>query len=120
MTKSGSVRPQGVLKTRTASPRGSKRARTLVFDPGSYVKKMEREQFHIEDTVRILRRPPRVFTDPLGHNVWMGDVKPLELEVEPPAGDTDPYNRAPTAADAWIRARAKRTNRESADGPRLR
>jgi hypothetical protein len=45
------------------------------------------------DTVRILRPPPRVYTDPLGRNVWMGDVEPLELALDPPAA-TDPYNTA--------------------------
>ena len=46
------------------------------------------------DTVRILRPPPRVFTDDLGHNVWMGDVEPLDLELEQAAAN-DPYNNAP-------------------------
>lgn len=43
------------------------------------------------DTVRLLRPPPRVFTDPCGHNVWMGDVEVLDLELVP-AANTDPYN----------------------------
>jgi hypothetical protein len=43
------------------------------------------------DTVRLQRPPPRVFTDPCGHNVWMGDVEVLELEIEPTVS-TDPYN----------------------------
>ncbi len=43
------------------------------------------------DTVRILRPPPRVFTDLCGRNVWMGGVEPLELALENPA-NTDPYN----------------------------
>ena len=45
----------------------------------------------LDDTVRILRPPPRVFTDALGRNVWMGEIEPLELELEQPAVD-DPYN----------------------------
>ncbi len=45
------------------------------------------------DTVRLLRPPPRVFTDPSGHSVWMGEVEVLELELEEPA-NTDPYNTA--------------------------
>ena len=45
------------------------------------------------DTVRLLRPPPRVFTDTIGHNVWMGDVEVLELELVP-AANTDPYNSA--------------------------
>ena len=44
-----------------------------------------------DDTVRLLRPPPRVFTDGLGRNVWMGDVEPLELELDQPV-NTDPYN----------------------------
>ena len=43
------------------------------------------------DTVRILRPPPRVFTDYAGRNVWMGDVEPLELSLDDPTS-TDPYN----------------------------
>jgi hypothetical protein len=47
-----------------------------------------------ENTVRIQRPPPRVFTDPIGHNVWMGDVEPHELELAADDSDTtDPYNR---------------------------
>lgn len=43
------------------------------------------------DTVRILRPPPRVFTDQCGQNIWMGEVEHLELELEQPV-NTDPYN----------------------------
>ncbi len=46
-----------------------------------------------DDTVRLLRPPPRVFTNPCGHSVWMGEVEVLELELEEPA-NTDPYNTA--------------------------
>lgn len=46
-----------------------------------------------EDTVRLLRPPPRVFTDPNGRSVWMGDVEVLDLELVP-AANTDPYNSA--------------------------
>lgn len=56
---------------------------------------------HIGDTIRI-RRPPRVTTDALGHNVWMSDVEPasLELEAEAPAS-CDPYDTA--AGQRWTR-----------------
>jgi len=53
------------------------------------------------DTVRILRPPPRVFTDVCGQNVWMGEVEPLQLELEHGTG-TDPYNSA-AVADIWSR-----------------
>ena len=54
---------------------------------------------HIGDTVRI-RRPPKVTTDELGHNVWMSGVEPLEdaLELEPCPG-FDPYDTA--AGSRW-------------------
>lgn len=56
------------------------------------------------DTIRILRPPPRVFTDTFGRNVWMGDVEPLELALENPV-NTDPYNSADItehpAAPSW-------------------
>lgn len=45
------------------------------------------------DTVRILRPPPRVFTDLSGRNVWIGGVEPIELALEDPT-NTDPYNSA--------------------------
>ena len=48
------------------------------------------------DTVRILRPPPRVFTDSCGRNVWIGGVEPLELALEHPT-NTDPYNSAEVA-----------------------
>ena len=51
------------------------------------------------DTVRLLRPPPRVFTDPCGHTVWMGEVDMLEIELEK-AEKTDPYNTA-TNNDPW-------------------
>lgn len=59
------------------------------------------EETHIGDTIRI-RRPPKVTTDDLGHNVWMSDVDPVSLELE--TEDTasyDPYDTA--AGDAWSR-----------------
>jgi hypothetical protein len=40
----------------------------------------------IGDTVRIQRPPPKVFTDPIGRNIWMSGVEHCELELE---GDTD-------------------------------
>ncbi len=45
------------------------------------------------DTVRLRRPPPRVYTDQCGHNVWMGEVEVLELELVE-AVNTDPYNSA--------------------------
>ena len=54
------------------------------------------------DTVRLLRPPPRVFTETTGQNVWMGDIEPLELEVETPV-NTDPYNSAETLRRVWSR-----------------
>ena len=54
----------------------------------------------IGDTIRI-RKPPRVFTNTLGQNVWMGDVDPVELELEVPV-KTDPYDNAETD-DPWAR-----------------
>ena len=45
------------------------------------------------DTVRILRPPPRVYTDVIGCNVWMGDVDPVELALEENPSH-DPYNSA--------------------------
>lgn len=45
------------------------------------------------DTVRILRPPPRVFTDLCGRNVWMGSVEPIDLALDHPV-NTDPYNSA--------------------------
>ena len=50
------------------------------------------------DTVRLLRPPPKVFTDPLGRNVWMGEVEVLELEPVQEV-NTDPYNIADSADD---------------------
>lgn len=43
------------------------------------------------DTVRLLRPPPRVFTDPCCHNVWMGEVEVIKLEPVQTV-NTDPYN----------------------------
>lgn len=51
------------------------------------------------DTVRLLRPPPRVFTDPKGHNVWMGEIEVLELEPVKMV-NTDPYNSA-IVSDPW-------------------
>ncbi len=58
---------------------------------------------HIGDTVRVLRPPPKVFTDNLGKNVWMADIEPVELELED-AGTADPYNSSATN-DPWSAAR---------------
>ncbi len=35
---------------------------------------------HIGDTIRI-RRPSRIETDDLGHNVWLDDVETGEFEI---------------------------------------
>ena len=52
----------------------------------------ERKDRH-EDTVRLLRPPPRVFTDDCGNNVWMGDIDVVDLELVE-AANSDPYNTA--------------------------
>ena len=65
---------------------------------------MKSEKNHIGDTVRVLRPPPRVFTNTIGQNVWMGEVKDVELELEDPV-ESDPYNSGP-AHDLWSRSRA--------------
>ena len=49
------------------------------------------------DTVRLLRPPPRVFTDEKGNNVWMGEIEVLELEPVQVV-NTDPYNTASFSA----------------------
>lgn len=45
-----------------------------------------------DDTVRLLRPPPKVFTKPRGQTVWMGDVDGLELELAESTPEYDPYN----------------------------
>ena len=55
------------------------------------------------DTVRILRPPPRVFTELNGRNVWMGDVEPLELALDEPV-NTDPYNNVEVTRHSLLRA----------------
>ncbi len=46
------------------------------------------------DTIRI-RRPPRVFTNEHGRTIWMSEVKPVELEIEPDTVvSTNPYESA--------------------------
>ena len=53
-----------------------------------------------EDTVRLLRPPPRVVTETTGQNVWIGGLESLdldfelELELETDEPDHDPYNSA--------------------------
>lgn len=42
------------------------------------------------DTIRI-RRPARITTDEIGHNMWMGDVDPHSFELETEE-NCDPYN----------------------------
>ena len=54
------------------------------------------------DTVRLLRPPPRVFTDPCGNNVWMGEVEVLDLDLLQPE-NFDPYNSA-DVRDPWSKA----------------
>lgn len=46
------------------------------------------------DTVKLLRPPPRVFTETKGQTVWMGEIQALELEIEPDPPKTDPYNNS--------------------------
>lgn len=49
---------------------------------------------NIGDTVRI-RRPPRVFTNEHGRTIWMSEVQPVELEIEPDAVvNASPYESA--------------------------
>lgn len=52
------------------------------------------------DTVRLHRPPPRVFTDTLGNNVWMGEIEVLELEPTRVV-NTDPYNSADKVSSPW-------------------
>ena len=54
-----------------------------------------------DDTVKICRPPPRVYTDPLGQTVWMGEIEPLDLEMEESVA-TDPYDSA-RVGDPWSR-----------------
>ncbi len=49
---------------------------------------------NLDDTVRLLRPPPRVFTEARGQTVWMGDVEALELELADDDVANDPYNSA--------------------------
>lgn len=58
------------------------------------------------DTVRILRPPPRVYTDLTGRNVWMGEVEPLELAIDD-TDSTDPYNSVEITGHALIRTDRK-------------
>lgn len=51
------------------------------------------------DTVRLLRPPPRVYTDQCGRNVWMGEIEVLDLELVE-AANTDPYNSV-ESTDPW-------------------
>jgi hypothetical protein len=49
---------------------------------------------NIGDTIRI-RRPPRVVTNELGRTIWMSEVKPVELELEPDTVvNASPYESA--------------------------
>jgi len=48
---------------------------------------------HIGDTIRI-RRPPKVFTNELGQNIWMSGVDPVDAELEIESDvSTNPYDR---------------------------
>ena len=51
---------------------------------------------NLGDTVRLTRPPPRVFTVARSRNVWLGEVRApdLELEAELETADYDPYNSA--------------------------
>ncbi len=66
----------------------------------------DQNENRIGDTVRILRPPPRVFTQLHGHNVWMGDVEPLDLALEVPV-NTDPYNNTQVTGHSLIRSPRK-------------
>lgn len=55
---------------------------------------------HPGDTVRLLRPPPRVFTDPVGGNIWMGDVEVVDLELVN-TEISDPYNSVVDVTDPW-------------------
>jgi len=46
------------------------------------------------DTIRLLRPPPRVFTEARGQTVWMGDIEVLEFELQDDEAGRDPYNSA--------------------------
>lgn len=49
---------------------------------------------NIDETIRI-RRPPRVFTNEHGRTIWMSEVQPVELEIEPDAVvNASPYESA--------------------------
>ena len=53
---------------------------------------------NIGDTVRI-RRPPRVFTNDRGRTVWMSEIEPVELEIEPDTAiSTNPYDSGQSAS----------------------
>lgn len=62
---------------------------------------MKSDKNHIGDTIRVLRPPPRVFTNQVGGNVWMGEVEPAELELED-AATSNPYDSAPDSG-VWSR-----------------
>ena len=49
---------------------------------------------NLDDTIRLLRPPPRVFTEARGQTVWMGAVEALELQLEDDEVANDPYNSA--------------------------
>ena len=48
----------------------------------------------LRDTVRLLRPPPRVYTEARGQTVWMGEVEVLDFELEGETTQCDPYNSA--------------------------
>ena len=49
---------------------------------------------NIGDTIRI-RRPSQVFTNEHGRTIWMSEVKPVELEIEPDTVvNASPYESA--------------------------
>lgn len=49
---------------------------------------------NLDDTVRILRPPPKVFTDERGRTFWMCGVDPCELTLDVDWGfSTDPYDK---------------------------
>jgi hypothetical protein len=66
---------------------------------------MKSDRNHIGAAVRVLRPRPRVFTDEIGKNIWMGEVEHIELELGN-APSSDPYNRSGGGDDVWSRLRA--------------
>ncbi len=77
----------------------------LVFTPhlGKEGMGMKSDDTHIGDTIRVLRPPPKVYTDRLGRSFWMPEVdeSSTELNVEADGTSFDPYNTAVPRDDRW-------------------